>query len=65
MYLLIIIRHTLVPNLNINKIFVLRSFRSLSLNEIWLNQNPTTHALLVLSNTYSNRKLYRQLMQYI
>jgi hypothetical protein len=40
-YLSIIIRHILIPNLSRNKIFVLQSFRSLSLNSIWLDQNPT------------------------
>jgi hypothetical protein len=41
MYLLVIIRHTLIPSLNISNFFVLRSFRSLTLNGIWLDQNPT------------------------
>jgi hypothetical protein len=31
MYLSVIIRHNLIPRLSKNKIFVLRSFRSLSL----------------------------------
>jgi hypothetical protein len=41
MYLSVIIRHTLIPNLSKSKIFVLRSFRSLSINGIWAFQNPT------------------------
>jgi hypothetical protein len=41
MYLSVIIRHTLIPSLSRSKIFVLRSFRSLSFNRIWLDQNPT------------------------
>jgi hypothetical protein len=41
MYLSVIIRHTLTPNLSRSKIFVLRSFRSLSINGIWAFQNPT------------------------
>jgi hypothetical protein len=41
MYLSIIIQHILIPNLSRNKICVLRSFRSLSFNGIWLDQNPT------------------------
>jgi hypothetical protein len=40
-YLSVIIWHTFIPNLSRSKIFILRSFRSLSLNGIWLNQNPT------------------------
>jgi hypothetical protein len=41
LYLSVIIRHTLIPNLSRSKIFVLRSFRSLSINGIWTFQNPT------------------------
>jgi hypothetical protein len=41
LYLSVIIRHILIPNLSRSKIFVLRSFRSLSINEIWTFQNPT------------------------
>jgi hypothetical protein len=41
MYLSVIIRHTLIYILSRSKIFVLRSFRNLSLNKIWLDQNPT------------------------
>jgi hypothetical protein len=46
MYISVIIRHTLIPNLSRSKIFVLRIFRNLSLNGIWLDQNPT----LILSD---------------
>jgi hypothetical protein len=41
MYLSVIIWHILIPNLSRSKIFVLRSFSSLSINEIWAFQNPT------------------------
>jgi hypothetical protein len=40
MYLSIIIRHTLIPSFSRSKNFILRFFRSLSLNGIWLDQNP-------------------------
>jgi hypothetical protein len=40
-YLLVIIRHILIPNLSRTKNFILRSFRNLNLNGIWLDQNPT------------------------
>jgi hypothetical protein len=41
-YLSVIIWDTLIPNLSRSKKIILRSFRSLSLNEIWLDQNPTS-----------------------
>jgi hypothetical protein len=44
MYLSVIIRHILISSLNRSKIFILRSFCSLSLNMIWLDQNPTITA---------------------
>jgi hypothetical protein len=40
-YLSVIIRHTLIPNLSRSKNFVLRSFHILSINGIWAFQNPT------------------------
>jgi hypothetical protein len=44
-YLSVIIRHTLMSNLSRSKIFVLRSFRNLSINGIWTFQNPTPSPL--------------------
>jgi hypothetical protein len=46
MYLSVTIRHTLISSLSKRKKIVLRSFRSLSLNEIWSNQNPTLTSLV-------------------
>jgi hypothetical protein len=42
MYLSVIFRHTLISSSSRIKIFILRSFRNLSFNRIWLDQNPTT-----------------------
>jgi transposase InsO family protein len=45
-YLSVIIRHiTLIPNLSRSKNFVLRSFRSLSINGIWAFQDPTQYTM--------------------
>jgi Reverse transcriptase (RNA-dependent DNA polymerase) len=50
-YLSVIIRHTLIPNLSRSKNFVLRSFYSLSLNEIWLDQNLIGACVWISSNS--------------
>jgi hypothetical protein len=54
MYLSVIIRHTLIPNLSRNKIFVLRYFHSLSLNGIWLDQNPITDGAYIITGWVSH-----------
>jgi hypothetical protein len=66
MYLSVIIRHILIPSLSRSKKFYLRSFRSLSFNGIWLNQNPTNVASLdgaeqdnLLRRTYPNGNFVR------
>jgi hypothetical protein len=55
MYLLVIIRHTLIPNLSRNKKFILRSFRSLSLNRILIGSKPyNLYTIIQLYITHIN-----------
>jgi hypothetical protein len=56
MYLSVIIRHTLIPNLSRSKNFVLRSFRSLSINGIWAFWIPTDTTFEVVTSAIETQK---------